>query len=105
MGLVIGSAFVILFAIFSPMHDERTWMAYSPIECVIPPWGFSSLEADQISNHYQSHGITIYDASLVEFGHCEGCKVCSAGYKIYLQVAAKDLQKMEQIGFDREVPR
>ena len=101
--------------------EKNIWVSMNPIKCLGNPWEFDWLKKNQgkyeqypigdtkkideneieiIKKFYRDEKINIFDikSNPIEEDICTACN-CPQGYKLYILISEKDVEKMTNIGW------
>lgn len=95
---VIGVMLVII-----PHKTENTnkiSVVYQPMQCEIEPWQDENLIAE---NYFLNKDISISEFKKIEKSEmvCQACKICPKSYYYTMNVYAKDLSLLKEMGFEQ----
>ena len=108
--VVIGIMLILIPTKFE--HTNKIKVIYQPMQCVLTPWADSdgnisdSNHLDDsiiITEYFQKHEIFIsnleknYTNNIV----CQACEICPEDYFYTLEIYAKDLTFLKDLGFEQ----
>ena len=100
MILVITLIGVILVIIPYNTETNKISVVYQPMQCEIEPWQDENLIAE---NYFLNKDISISEFKKIEKSEmvCQACEVCPKSYYYTMNVYAKDLSLLKEMGFEQ----